>query len=199
MRSIHPYEPYISDDATKLIIGSMAPYRFCNDKELLNEKDVRFYYGSYKNNFWKLLGEVMKVDLEFKNTDKAIEQRKELLLKNHLGIMDMVKSCIHKDGKSLDKSLMDIEYREIDKILLKYPNINTLICTSRNVLVMLNKFAKLKYKAISDDKRTGMIVINDKEYKVIILYSPSPCALMVLGNDGIIKRKNQYRDVFLEE
>ena len=29
VRSIHPYEPYIPEGATKLIIGTMPPFRFC--------------------------------------------------------------------------------------------------------------------------------------------------------------------------
>ena len=196
MRSIHPYKPYIPTTATKLIIGSIAPYRFCNKKGILNKKDVRFYYGSYKNQFWHLLEEVTNKRLDYENTEDAVNQRKDLLRSYNIGITDVVKSCIHKDGKSDDKSLIDIEYRKIDKLLIKYKKIDTLICTSSFVVTKLNMFARKKYHASPNDKRMGTITINNKEYKVVVLYSPSPYALMGLGKDGILKRKQQYVSVF---
>lgn len=196
MRSIHPYKTYIPDNTTKLIIGSIPPYRFCNKKERLNKKDVGFYYGSYKNQFWHLLEEATNIKLDYENTEKAVIQRKALLKSYNIGITDVVKSCIHKDGKSDDKSLIDIEYRKIDKLLKKYKKIDTLICTSSFVVTKLNMFASKKYRASINNKRIGTIIINNKEYKVIILYSPSPYALMGLGIDGISKRKAQYISVF---
>ena len=48
--STHPYEPYIPDNATKLIIGSIPPQRFCIKHSIIDNDDVKFYYGSKDNN-----------------------------------------------------------------------------------------------------------------------------------------------------
>lgn len=65
MYSNHPYEPYIVDDATKIIIGSMPPYRFCIENGKIYDDDVNFFYGSNRNNFWKLVGEVTNTNFLF--------------------------------------------------------------------------------------------------------------------------------------
>lgn len=98
----HPYEPFIPEKATKLIIGSIPPQRFCNyaDKaeNALLEDDVDFYYGSRDNSFWQLLGEVFGVEFERANTQTAIEQRKSFLTKNGFGITDLVDICSRIEG-----------------------------------------------------------------------------------------------------
>lgn len=48
-KSTHPFAPEIPEGATKLIIGTMPPYRFCNTDEALYDDDVNFYYGSRDN------------------------------------------------------------------------------------------------------------------------------------------------------
>lgn len=195
MCEIHPYKPYIPDEATKLIIGSIPPYRFCVQKDI-QDNDVRFYYGSNKNYFWKLLSEVTDKKLDFKNTEEAINQRKEFLKEHNIGITDIIESCIHKDGKSDDKSLEDIKYQPIDKLLHHHPKIDTLICTSNFVKSKLNIFADVKYRESKENPRNGSIIINDKKYHVIILYSPSPLALLGMGTDGASKRMAQYTSIF---
>lgn len=80
VRSIHPYEPYIPEGATKLIIGTMPPFRFCTSGgRVLHNNDVNFYCGSRDNYFWKLLSEMTGTSLEFVNATEAVDQRKQLL------------------------------------------------------------------------------------------------------------------------
>ena len=117
VRSIHPYEPYIPEGSTKLIIGTMPPFRFCTSGgRALHDNDVDFYYGSRDNSFWKLLSEVTGTTLEFVNTTEAVNQRKQLLQELHIGITDIVGSCIHRNGKSDDASLISIEPKPLDKL-----------------------------------------------------------------------------------
>ena len=56
-KSTHPFAPEIPEGATKLIIGTMPPYRFCNTDEALYDDDVNFYYGSRDNYFWELVSD----------------------------------------------------------------------------------------------------------------------------------------------
>lgn len=197
--SIHPYKPHICRGATKLIIGTMPPYRFCtNGIKKLCKEDVDFYYGSKDNYFWGLMSEITNQKLQRKNTKEAIEERKVLLDSLKVGIMDVIKSCVHKNGKSDDKSLGNIELNSelIKEKLLEFPSINTLIYTSRFII------SKMADKRISDkgyhnwnpeNKMDGTIYINGKKYQVRILYSPSPSASRRVSKQ---KRLERYKAVF---
>ena len=130
-KSTHPFAPEIPEGATKLIIGTMPPYRFCNTDEMLYDDDVNFYYGSRDNYFWELVSDASGKRLTYANTQEAINERKRLLADLHMGMVDMVVSCVHKDGKADDKSLHDIVERDdLKTILHKYPKIDTLIYTN---------------------------------------------------------------------
>lgn len=199
--SNHPYEPYIPNEATKLIIGSIPPQRFCINPLNLEDDDVRFYYGSRDNHFWKLIGEVTKENFIYENKEEAIDQRKKWLEKNKIGITDIVDICEHINGKSDDNSLNIIKFKEIENELKNHPEIKTLICTSSFVKNHLTKLLKekmnAKYHKDSHDQRKGYISINEKEaYEVIILYSPSRLALRGMGPNGKEIRKKQYENVF---
>ena len=197
VRSIHPYAPYIPEGATKLIIGTMPPFRFCTSGgRALYDDDVDFYYGSRDNHFWKLLSEVTGTPLEFVNTTEAVNQRKQLLKQLHIGITDIVGSCIHRNGKSDDASLFSIEPKPLDKLLLEHPNIEKLIYTSRTeVQKLINRFFADKgpHTRAKDNTQKESVWINGRQYGVTRLYSPSPIALWSVSADT---RLEQYRRVF---
>lgn len=197
VRSIHPYEPYIPDGATKLIIGTMPPFRFCTaGGRKLHENDVDFYYGSRDNAFWKLVSEVTGVHLDFVHSPEAVNQRKQLLTQLHMGITDIVESCIHRDGKSDDGSLLDIQPKPLDQLLQSYPHITELIYTSRaEVKRQINRFFADKgpHPREKDSQQGEHVWINGKKYAVTRLYSPSPIALWSVS---AATRLEQYRSVF---
>ena len=197
VRSIHPYAPYIPEGATKLIIGTMPPFRFCTSGgRTLHDNDVDFYYGSRDNHFFYLLSEVTGTPLEFVNTTEAVNQRKQLLKQLHIGITDIVGSCIHRNGKSDDASLFSIEPKPLDKLLLEHPNIEKLIYTSRTeVQKLINRFFADKgpHTRAKDNTQKESVWINGRQYGVTRLYSPSPIALWSVSADT---RLEQYRRVF---
>lgn len=193
-RSIHPYAPYIPENATKLIIGTIPPYRFCVQN--LELGDVDFYYGSKDNYFWTLMSEITGVKLDFENSECAIDQRKNLLYELNIGITDIIESCIHHNKKSDDNSLKNIKLKAIKELLSQYPKIDTLIYTSEYVKKKINEIADKSYHEWTDKaRRKCTIIINGKKYNVIILYSPSPNALR--GVTAEI-RLSQYKNVFGE-
>lgn len=195
IKSIHPYDPYIPNGVTKLIVGTIPPARFCvqGEKELY-PNDVDFYYGSKDNGFWDLIGEVAGVKLHHENSEKAIEERKALLDSLKIGITDIIESCIHKGGRSDDKSLEIISRKPLDDLLLQYPEIDTLIYTSRFVASQMNHVADKTYHSWSkENKQKGTILINGRLYNVNILYSPSPNALRKVSASN---RLAQYKTVF---
>ena len=191
--STHPFEPFIPENATKLIIGTIPPYRFCVNGELFND-DVRFYYGSRDNEFWDLISKVTNEKIVRENTEQAIEQRKSILKKLGIGITDIIETCYHINGKSDDGSLKIIKQKDIRKLLKNHPQINTLIYTSTFVKSQMNTVGDKSYHTCVDkNERTFSLIINGKEYKAVVLYSPSPNALRgVLEETRLI----QYKKVF---
>ena len=146
-KSTHPFAPEIPEGATKLIIGTMPPYRFCNTDEALYDDDVNFYYGSRDNYFWELVSDASGKRLTYANTQEAIDERKKLLADLHMGMVDMIVSCVHKDGKADDESLCDIEERDnLKAILHEHPKIDTLIYTNKsaNIPKWVNKSSALR-------------------------------------------------------
>ena len=192
--STHPYDPYIPENATKLIIGTIPPYRFCTQN--LEPEDVNFYYGSKDNYFWTLLSEVTNTKIDFENSEFAVNQRKDLLCKLNMGITDIIESCIRQDKKSSDNSLKEISLKPIKELLSQYPKIDTLIYTSEFVKKKINCIGdRSDHKWIDKARRKYSTVINGKEYNVIILYSPSPNALRRVKTET---RLAQYKYVFGE-
>lgn len=197
MYSKHPYKPFIPQEATKLIIGTMPPYRFCIEPKELNESDVNFYYGSNDNHFWKLMEVVTGVKLEYKNTEEAVNQRKALLSKLKIGITDIVEQCIHENGSPEDTSLKDITPKPLKELLLENPKIDTLIYTNKTgkiILEQVNKIADKSYHEGWDASQTrGTVIINNKKYNVIKLFSPSPSARRKVSYEAQL---SQYKEVF---
>ena len=126
----HPYKPILFKDTKKIIIGTLPPPRFFLKD--LKEEDVDFPYGSKDNLLWRILNKIFLLDLEFKNTKNAIEQRFSFLEKNQIGVCDIVQSCKKERLDSSDSSMNDIVLRDILNYLKVYKNINTILFTGKN-------------------------------------------------------------------
>ena len=151
MKSIHPFEPFIPNGATKLIIGTIPPPRFCKEPYKLFEDDVNFYYGSRDNAFWHLLQETFDVKFQHKNSEDSIEERKQFLEKIGIGIMDIIAECNHINDFASDNKLNDIKHQDLKKILARYPAIRTLIYTSEAVKKELFKYLNIYHTINTHD------------------------------------------------
>jgi G:T/U-mismatch repair DNA glycosylase len=197
--SKHPFPYYISDKATKLIIGTIPPARFCNDRNekkvaLTDPKDVDFYYGSSDNYFWELIGEVF--DKKFTFGKEGIDERKNFLNNNGIGITDMIEECERINNSSLDSKLEIIEIRKVSPLLKQFPHIDTLIYTSNYIKTLICQETKSYHSSIIDQPKKKTLIIDGKKYTVWILYSPSPTALRGIGTNGKAIRLEQYKKVF---
>ena len=194
--SKHPYPPFIPEIAKKLIIGTIPPPRFCKEESKLFDEDVNFYYGSRDNYFWLLLGEVFNISFKYTNNEVAIDQRKELLKSLNIGITDIIDTCYHENCQATDDKLKDIKHKDLKKLLIDFPKIDTFIYTSEFVKKQMNNYLKTYHSINPQNQKEQSVKIDGKEYRVIILYSPSPQALINMGENGVEKRKEQYRKVF---
>lgn len=68
----HPYQPFIPQNATKLIVGTIPPPRFSTGD--LNRDDVNFCYGSKYGLLWPMMDKIFNLKLEYKNTQKGFQR-----------------------------------------------------------------------------------------------------------------------------
>ncbi|SFZ92680.1 G:T/U-mismatch repair DNA glycosylase [Flaviramulus basaltis] len=126
----HPYKPFIKNDTTKLIVGTLPPPRFSTG-ELL-EKDVNFCYGSYYNSLWLFIDKIHNLNLRYDNSKEAIEERKQFLIQQKIGVCDIVDSCERDKIDASDLGMKNIKLRNLIGYLKQYPNIDTLLFTGGN-------------------------------------------------------------------
>ena len=126
----HPYQPFIHHDTTKLIVGTLPPPRFTTG-ELL-EKDVNFCYGSYYNSLWLFIDKIHSLRLRFDNSQEAIDERKQFLIKRKIGVCDIVESAERDKIDASDLGMKNIILRDVLSYLKTYPNIDTLLFTGGN-------------------------------------------------------------------
>lgn len=126
----HPYPPFIKDNTEKLIVGTLPPPRFSTG-ELL-EQDVDFCYGSYYNSLWLFIDKIHNLDFRYDNSEKAIVQRKQFLIKNRIGVCDIVASCEREKIDASDLGMSNVKLRDIVGYLKEYPNIKTILFTGGN-------------------------------------------------------------------
>jgi len=126
----HPYPPFIPENASRLIVGTLPPPRFTTG-ELL-QGDVDFCYGSRDGQLWIILDRIFNLGLKFENTEEAIEQRKDFLIKRGIGICDMVASGKRKVINASDTGLQDVQLRNLIRILQDHPTVHTLLFTGGN-------------------------------------------------------------------
>lgn len=126
----HPYPPFIQEDTTKLIVGTLPPPRFSTGTLL--EKDVDFCYGSYYNSLWLFIDSIYNLNLRFDNSQEAIEQRKNFLIQHKIGVCDIVASCEREKIDASDLGMTNIKLRDIIGYLRKFPKIEVLLFTGGN-------------------------------------------------------------------
>ncbi len=191
----HPYMPFVPKGASKLILGSLPPWRFTIDDDpavnklkILRDGDIDFYYGSRSNRFWMILSEVFNSG-KLNTSDKI-----KLLLRNRkIAISDVVHRCRREPAQSaLDQNLKDIEFNnDIRNILMRNHSISTLLFTSSFVERIFYKYFPVKPDKHNKQKS---FILPDTERRImtLVLYSPSNMACRGIRQSPTFKlRKSQ--------
>lgn len=100
-RVTQEFAPVCDEDCKVLILGT-APSR--------KSREVGFYYGHPQNRFWKMLAAVTG-----ERIPQTIEEKKALLLGNHIALHDVIHSC-DIIGSS-DSSIRNVEPADLERIL----------------------------------------------------------------------------------
>lgn len=213
----HPYQPFIKNDTTKLIVGTLPPPRFSTG-ELL-EKDVDFCYGSFYNSLWLFIDKIHNLNLRYDNSQEAIMQRKQFLIKNKIGVCDIVESCNRKKIDASDLGMTNIKLRDVIGYLKKYPSINTLLFTGGNSKNGPEYFFRKHIKehsiklglVFNEIPRIHQFRLDNRIIKTVSLTSASGSANRAIGSMPLykqLKTKNpkfstfdfrvmQYREYFI--
>ena len=215
----HPYDIFIPDGTTKIIVGTLPPPRFSTTS--LKEKDVNFCYGSCDGMLWPVLDSIFNLALRFDNTLEAVEERKEFLRRERIGICDIVASCKRQKVDASDLGMQTIALRDILFQLRKNPNLSTIIFTGGNSKngpeYLFRKQLKENGLALTctDNQvpRRHTFFYTKREITTISLTSPSNAANRAIGSMSLYKarraknphyttfdfRIEQYKQVFLSE
>ena len=195
----HPYKPFIQNNTTKLIVGTLPPPRFSTG-ELL-EKDVDFCYGSYYNSLWLYIDKIHDLKLRYDNSLEAIEERKRFLIKHKIGVCDIVESAHREKIDASDLGMTNIKLRDILGYLNQYPSIDTLLFTGGNSKNGPEYFFRqhirdygIKLNVISNEvPRIHSFELEDRMIKTVSLTSASGSANRAIGSMPLyqhLKTKN---------
>ncbi len=127
---IHPYKPFFPEGATKLIVGTLPPPRFTTG--ILKPEDVNFCYGSSSGLLWPVLDQIFGLELEYNNSEHAVQQRKYFLITRGIGVCDIVQSCRRDKIDASDLGMQEVQLRDVIGYLKTHPTIRTLLFTGGN-------------------------------------------------------------------
>ena len=106
---IHPFQPLYNCESRILILGSLPSVK---------SREQMFFYGHPQNRFWKMISAVFE-----EAVPQTIEEKKVMLLANHIAVWDVIKSC-EIEGSS-DASIRDVIPNDLSEIL-KIADIQTI-------------------------------------------------------------------------
>lgn len=99
---VHSFEPVYNSDSKILILGTLPSVK---------SRENHFYYGHKQNRFWKLLARICE-----EVVPETIEEKKAMLLRNHIAIWDVIYSCDIKG--SSDSSIKNVVPTDLKQILV---------------------------------------------------------------------------------
>jgi len=190
----HPYPPFINEDTKKLIVGTLPPPRFSTGDLL--DKDVDFCYGSYYNSLWLFIDKIHDLNLRYDNSNEAIEQRKQFLIRHKIGVCDIVESCERDKIDASDLGMKNIVLRDVVGYIKTHPSIKTLLFTGGNSKngpeYFFRKHLKaynLKLELINKQvPRVHQFQLNGRRIKTVSLTSGSGAANISISRLPLYKR-----------
>ena len=193
----HPFKPFIQNNTTTIIVGTLPPPRFCTKE--FKPKDVNFCYGSCDGLLWPVLEKIFNHTWVYDNSEKAINQRKDFLIKNKIGFCDIVDSCVREKIDASDLGMSQVRLRDILGYIKKYETIKTIIFTGGNskngpeyFFRKVLKDNNLKYNVISNEiPRVHEFTYHQRVIQTISLTSPSNAANRAIGANLKYKKEKK--------
>ena len=118
----HPFDPLFDENSSVLILGSFPSVK---------SREQRFFYGHPQNRFWKVIAAVYNEEIP-----ETISEKKELILRNHLALWDVIASC-EVTGSS-DASIRKAEANDLSVILDRCP-VRLICCNGKTAWQLYEK------------------------------------------------------------
>lgn len=196
----------------KIILGSMPPIKMA-DKNKLHKGDIYYFYGSNRSYFWNILNYINDENkdlfdvndrlsnyknIEGKDNNLIVNERRNLLKQHNIGIIDLYLTCYHDKDGYFDKDIIikePTDWMPIDKVLNECVA-TEIFCTSPYVKdKLIEQFAEVNDK----DNLYNIHIKNVKRpFNIYVLSSPTFRSAGKLFNN-IAKRKefiNSYAKLF---
>lgn len=100
-QEMHEIPPVFDEYSKILILGSFPSVK---------SREGKFFYHHPQNRFWKVLANLLKCECPI-----GIEEKKEMLLQNHIAVWDVIASC-EIEGSS-DSSIKNVVPNDLKHIL----------------------------------------------------------------------------------
>ncbi|WP_297796086.1 uracil-DNA glycosylase family protein [uncultured Eudoraea sp.] len=193
----HPYDPFLFDDATKLIVGTLPPPRFTTRE--LREGDVDFCYGSRNGQLWPILDHIFGLNLKYETTNEAVKQRVDFLIRHKIGICDIVESAQRTKIDASDLGMKNVSLRNLIGFLHKYRKVDTLLFTGGNSKNGPEYFFRkqlrehgIKLKTVSQEiPRINEFILSEdskRTVRTVSLTAPSGAANRAVGSFAAYKK-----------
>lgn len=190
----HPYQPFIKKDSQRLIVGTLPPPRFTTG-ELL-ERDVDFCYGSCHNSLWLYIDEIYGLGLRYDNSQEAIDQRKDFLINQKIGICDIVESAEREKIDASDLGMQNIKLRDIVGYLKAFPSVETILFIGGNSKNGPEYFFRRHIKSYgmklevlkTETPRVHQLSMENRIVKTVSLTSSSGAANRSIGSNKDYQR-----------
>lgn len=124
---LHTFGPVVDSECEILILGSMPSAK---------SREINFYYGHPQNRFWKVISQIYDEKLPL-----TIDEKKEMLLKNHIALWDVIASC-DIIGSS-DQSIKNVVGNDMS-IILKQANIRKIYANGNKAYELFEKYCVTK-------------------------------------------------------
>lgn len=121
----HTFDPIYDKDSKILILGSFPSVK---------SRENNFYYGHPQNRYWKVLANILEVEVP-----ETPEEKTEMLLKNNIAIWDVIHSC--SIIGSSDTSIKDVVVNDFSEILAN-SQVKTIYVNGGKAYELYHKYAE---------------------------------------------------------
>ena len=122
---VHPIKPIYDKDSKILILGSFPSVK---------SREEGFFYGHKQNRFWKVISAVFGEE-----EPKTIEEKKDLLLRNHIALWDVIQSC--DIVGSSDSSISNVVPNDLS-VILDVADIGAIYVNGKTALKYYEKYTE---------------------------------------------------------
>ncbi len=192
MTEIHPFKPFLPENAKVLLLGSFPPQP--------KRWSIDFYYPNFINDMWRITGLLFFEDKDFfiktpllPNGAKAIFDKEKIISfceNKGIAMYDTATEIIRLKDNASDKFLEVVTTTDIDALIKKIPACNAIVTTGQKATDILAG----KYRC-SEPPIGQYVNINIGERHIKFYRLPSTSRAYPLA---LVKKAEYYRKMYQE-